>query len=621
MILDAFGLCPALSAFQAGGGGGFGGGGGGGGGVDSDSLWILYYLLRLAFEAPLIGVPLLGGVVIVGLIGMRKGWWVHQSRTIRRSRSKRLARASQNTGAVLRATDPDFDEQRFRVRVRDAFKKAQSSWCAQDLEPLRPFVSDGVYERFSLQIEQQRKEGWRQGMGDLRTRNLTLLQVDVGNHFETITVRVEFRADIHRIGLESGKKLTGSSLPRKDFAECWSFLRRKGAQSIKGEGLIEGKCPNCGAPLAINQSARCGHCECLARSGAFDWVLTEITQASEWRPEGQIRGLVEYVHRDPGMNVPMLEDRASVAFWRKVGADVSGKVEPLLRVANENFCEHYATELTQHAEGERAFLDDCAVGSVRTLRVAAGDERDRAVVQIVWDGRPARIDGKGKRKLEKQRRLRRTLFVFERKTGQETRLDDAFTTTHCRKCGAHETDGTQPTCEFCGAPRTGDRSAWLLAEVADRGSDRARKLLAGPPVVKASVQKPAQTAKQSTTDLLMWATALVRSDDHVDTKEADAVRSLGKRTDVPPERVEELLAQGPGDAVPEPVDANEGRAWLFDLAALALADGTLSRRERAFLQHAAQRLGVSTRELERAIRDARNALFRKSRGLGRQAEE
>ena len=70
--------------------------------------------------------------------------------------------------------------------------------------------------------------------------------------------------------LDTGKRIPGSKLPRDSFTEMWSFLRRRGAKTPSGEGRIEGKCPNCGAPLSMEQSARCGTCECLARSGQFD---------------------------------------------------------------------------------------------------------------------------------------------------------------------------------------------------------------------------------------------------------------------------------------------------------------------------------------------------------------
>jgi hypothetical protein len=234
---------------------------------------------------------------------------------------------------ALRAADPGFDEARFLARVERAFHTAQASWCAQDLEPLRPFVSDGVFERFSLQIEEQQEDGWRQGMSGTRVGPLSIAHVEPGRHFDTVTVRIPFSADIHRVERETGERIAGSKLPRDQFTELWSFLRRRGAKTLTGEGLIEGKCPNCGAPLTLRQSARCAHCACLARSGQFDWVLAEITQASEWRvvPERAIPGLALLEERDPGFNVQMLEDRASVAFWRKCAADRRAAIDPLTR--------------------------------------------------------------------------------------------------------------------------------------------------------------------------------------------------------------------------------------------------------------------------------------------------
>jgi hypothetical protein len=150
--------------FQAGGGGGFGSGGGSGsgGGEGGDGLGaLLHMLIRLAIEHPPIGVPLLVAVLAVLYTGTRKGWWKHQERTIRRGQAARVSHASAVSADALRQSDPAFDEARFLARVRTAFDKAQKSWCAQELEPLRPFVSDGVFERFSLQVEEQKQDGWR----------------------------------------------------------------------------------------------------------------------------------------------------------------------------------------------------------------------------------------------------------------------------------------------------------------------------------------------------------------------------------------------------------------------------------------------------------------------------
>jgi hypothetical protein len=612
-----------LAALQAGGGGSFGGGGGGGGGGgsggDGDGLfWILYWLIRLAFEVPVIGVPLLLMVAILAIVGSRKGWWKHQERTIARARPMRVAHASLGVADQLRTSDPSFDEARFLGRVQQAFQRAQSSWCAQSLEPIRSFVSDGVFERFSLQIEEQQRDGWRQGMDGLVCGRLSLVHLEVGAQFDTLSVRIPFQADIHRLDLKSGKKIPGSSLPRGTFEECWSFVRRRGARSASGQGLMEGQCPNCGAPLSINQSARCGHCEALVRSGQFDWVLAEITQMSEWRPTSSaaIPGFANLARVDAGFDVQMLEDRASMAFWRKSSADRLGNAGPLERIATPAACQEYGEGLAAGSEKTRVFLGDCAVGAVNTLAVLAGQDRDRAVVEVVWDGRTSIPGSDGVRRLAPERRLRRTLFAFARPAGLLTPIEDTFTTATCRKCGAHDAGGTGSQCAYCGAPRTGERQAWMVERIVDRGTTEAAPLLAE--IAQADRGGPARPGDlapvhESATGLLLWAAALARSDGAIEPRERKAVTALAGRLGVGEARVAEMLDGPPAGTAPKPRDNVEALAWFAQLVELAMEDGSVSSAERAFLHHAAGSLAVRDVDAERVIRSVRTRLFQDSR--------
>ncbi len=611
---------------QAGGGGRFGGDGGfggGSGGSDDGIGWLFYMLIRLAIEVPILGVPLLIGVAVVFVLGTRRGWWKHQERTIRHASVARKQRASHAAADVLRAHDPAFDEARFLARVRIAFHKAQAAWCAQDLAPLEPFVSDGVFERFTLQLAEQRQDGWRQGMDDVDLGRLALLQVASGEHFDTVTLRVPFAAKIYRIALANGERIRGSELPRDAFHECWTFQRRRGAQTLQGAGLIEGKCPNCSASLELNRTARCNHCASLVRNGQYDWILTEITQESEWQPEDErsLPGLQAFRERDPGMNVAMLEDRASVAFWRKAAADRLGRTDPLVSVADDDLLASYAERLTPGADGLRTYGAECAVGSVRTLGVGSAAPADTAVVEVVWDALRAVVGpGHDGRRLETQRTLRRTFFVFHRPAGQRTRLDEAFTTAHCANCGAPDDAGVATTCSYCDAPRRGDRSTWLLHEIAHRWMPAGERVVAE--LARLRGQVGARTGSQvpSTSGLVLWMASLVHDDGRIEPRERDTLRTLAQGLGLAPRRLEELLAAAPEDeAVPQPRDVTEARVWIDHLIELTLGDGLMSSRERRFLKRAAVRMGLSKQELDRRILEARKRLFRDSK-LARRLE-
>ncbi|MFT4541342.1 MAG: putative tellurite resistance protein B-like protein [Planctomycetota bacterium] len=622
LLILAVGLAsPIAEAMQAGGGGSFGGGGGGGGyGGGGD---IISWLIYLAFEHPVIGVPTLIVIAFVSLIGMRKGWWGHQQRVIRRVAPQVRNRKSHDVAASLKRNDPGFDEKSFLKRVDRAFRLAQSAWCSQDLEKLRPFVSDGVYERFSLQIDEQMRDGWRQRMTELGSGPLTIAALSSGAHFDTVIVRIPFRATIEREDRVSSELISGSRISRSFFSECWSFVRRRGTKTLTGEGLIEGKCPNCAAPLEMNRSAKCSYCECLARSGQFDWVLTEITQTSEWREdhESQVAGLDDYLQHDPGMNVPMFEDHASVAFWRLQAARRQGEIDPLARVASDELCESYEQKVTVGDDGTRRFSVDSAVGSVRTLGLLKGEAEDHALLQIVWDGVDALWKEGKEERIGATRHLRKSLFLFSRKAGQLTRLDDAFTTVHCTNCGAHDSGGIAASCRYCDAPRRGDRSTWSLHRIEDRSSAEGRKLLANLGDRQLSSAQPTGMGIEQTTsrvELIEWVVAVLKADGVLEERETRALHELAEHLGVPQNQVEALL-QSPVESMLRTgvVSDQNARAWIRALADAAMADGQMSKSERNLILKAAARLHVRKGEAELLIRRQRTRHYRASRAATR----
>ena len=118
------------------------------------------------------------------------------------------------------------------------------------------------------------------------------------------------------------------------------------------------RCPNCGAEVEINQTAKCTSCDSLLRSGQHDWVLCEITQACEWKvaEEREIPGVAAYREdHDPGFNFQHLEDRASVVFWRRAMADRTGDAASLAKMATAEFCDNYAERLKPQS-GDRSVV-------------------------------------------------------------------------------------------------------------------------------------------------------------------------------------------------------------------------------------------------------------------------
>jgi hypothetical protein len=379
----------------------------------------------------------------------------------------------------LRRNDPAFDENAFYARVRVAFDKIQQAWCGQNLTAVRPFVSDGVHERFLLQIAEQRDEGYHDFMEGIRVLDLRMAEIESDGIYDEIAVRIRAMSVDYRMSIATGQRLSGSSQP-EEFIEIWTFVRRQGAQTKAGPGLIEGNCPNCGAAIEMNQSAECAHCKALLRSGQYDWVLTEITQQSEWNGvrHRQIPGVDDLRRRDPDFNAAGTEDRASVAFWRFATAERLGKADPLRKVASPAFLKTLDPYLHPPAGQPRQFRGDDAVGSVRLLGILPAGAYDRAAVEVTWNGTPFVAGPDGPPRRIGEAALYYSHLVFCRRADTKTEVGKGISSAHCPTCGAPESGGVSNACDFCGTVLTDGAHGWVLDAFLSRADPQAQSLLA-----------------------------------------------------------------------------------------------------------------------------------------------
>lgn len=589
-----------------GGGGGFGGGGGGGGG--GGALFDLIYLL---FRHPAIGVPLLMVAAVLFYYFTHQGNIIYQSGVIRRGGQAMREGDKATAIAGVREHDPNFEEVAFCQRVHLAFDKIQSAWCMQNIGGIRAFISDGVFERFLLQFEEQKLQGYRDHMEDIRVEWIDIASVSSEGLFDEMAVRIRAAARDWRESLTDGKRVSGSA-DIEPFVEIWTFLRHRTATTELGRsGLMEGNCPNCGAAIEMNQSANCTHCKALLRSGAYDWVLTEITQESEWSASnrGALPGVGELRNRDPDFDTVSIEDRASVMFWRKAKSDWSGKIDPLRKIASPEYAGQYAKWLMIDAQKGRAFAADCAVGSVTTLGVIPGADRDRALVAIRWSGKQFTADTAGRVRNTNADLWAETMFVLARNAKVKTDAGKAISSAHCPNCGAPENGGTSNACEFCGTVLNDGNHDWVLENVLDQNDPAAREWKdrlrqQGGATIAVAGQEMAGPDPRI---LLAWMVKMATVDGNVDPAERDQVGQFAARWQVPPEQVAAMIAAGLAGnlSVPDPHDSAEAHVWLNAMAAAAWADGKITREEMELLRSVGVSAGLSEYDINQLVRSAR----------------
>jgi len=56
----------------------------------------------------------------------------------------------------------------------------------------------------------------------------------------------------------------------------WTLIRATGTVTAAEGGLKKSFCPNCGAPVELNRSAKCEYCGGILSAAAQDWAISSI---------------------------------------------------------------------------------------------------------------------------------------------------------------------------------------------------------------------------------------------------------------------------------------------------------------------------------------------------------
>jgi predicted lipid-binding transport protein (Tim44 family) len=190
-----------------------------------------------------------------------------------------LAVAAPSVGqgiAALRAADPGFSPDAFRVRIRTAFVALQDAWCNQNLDAGRAFLSPGAYFTWRAQLETLALEGRRNVMEQISVQHIEPVLIVHGRVFDDITVRISASAADFEI--DKDNRIVFGDRTVRPFVEDWTFQRSVGVATSQKPGTLENTCPNCGAPVSLTQIGECRYCKAAVTSGKFDWVVSRIAQ-------------------------------------------------------------------------------------------------------------------------------------------------------------------------------------------------------------------------------------------------------------------------------------------------------------------------------------------------------
>jgi uncharacterized Zn finger protein (UPF0148 family) len=185
-----------------------------------------------------------------------------------------------NVWDALTADDPAVTEEALEQRLAMIYDRLNKAWANNALEPVRGFVSDGLFDYLQYWVDAYKREGLRNQLTDMRITKVEYAKVVRDKYYDAVTIRIWGLGKDFVVKSETGKVVRGSKHMEREYSEYWTLIRSAGK---KGAPKAEPTCGNCGAPLVVTQSGECTNCSAHVTAGEFDWVLSKIEQDDTYR--------------------------------------------------------------------------------------------------------------------------------------------------------------------------------------------------------------------------------------------------------------------------------------------------------------------------------------------------
>ena len=182
---------------------------------------------------------------------------------------------------TIRSTDPNFSEAAIKEKIANLYVRMQNAWQAKEFETMRPYMADAIYNQFKLQLDELIRSQCTNHVERIAVLNVNLMGWRSDETNDAIVAELQTRIIDYISNDATGKVISGSKTTEKFMTYEWTLIRTKGmtTPAPSGEGkedTVTIHCPSCGAPVEINQSAKCPYCDSVINADNYDWVISEI---------------------------------------------------------------------------------------------------------------------------------------------------------------------------------------------------------------------------------------------------------------------------------------------------------------------------------------------------------
>lgn len=165
--------------------------------------------------------------------------------------------------------DPDFTESKFKTFIDNAFIQIHLSIMTKEIENIKHFVSEEVYQKIENKINDLINKNLIQMYDEINVKETHILNVEIIEDKIIIKVSIISRYMDYLMD-ENGNLISGNNTSRIQKDNYLTFEKRINGKSL---GTVR-KCPGCGASLDINRSGKCDYCGSTFDLEKKGWLLT-----------------------------------------------------------------------------------------------------------------------------------------------------------------------------------------------------------------------------------------------------------------------------------------------------------------------------------------------------------
>lgn len=139
--------------------------------------------------------------------------------------------------AMIRQTDPGFDEKYFVEVASDVFFKVQAGWMRRDIASYRHLLGESLAVEYERQFAQMQQLGHINKLESISIRKVEVVAAGKENGEDFVTVLFTANLLDYTVDERSGALVEGSMTDPVKFAEEWTWARPVGTESWKLEGI------------------------------------------------------------------------------------------------------------------------------------------------------------------------------------------------------------------------------------------------------------------------------------------------------------------------------------------------------------------------------------------------